>query len=435
MLSIFPSYFSFYSHVLRTAGKTLGVFSVITLVGCSQFEIDQSNAFDNNGRDKNGLKRDTLYLKESLPPGLPYPDAIFETGLKQQETYLARLPEKTTYHLDNTTVSVDQLKTVTQEIQHWLTNPKYFPKLEALQLAGQDQRGNVQITGYYVPIIEVRRHPDSLYRYPLYRKPPKTDANGQLPTREQIDFEGALKGQGLEIAYSKSLVDNFFLQVQGSGVVEFKNGKRELLSWGGVNGRAYRSLGKELIERGEIDKAKISAQSIRQWLKAHPDQVRELLSTNESYLFFSEGQPDPIGAANVPLTPLYSVAVDPAVIPLGSILLGELPKLDKKGNLIGHEYHLLLAQDKGGAIKGPGHIDWYQGIGKEAQIHAGQLKHFGKIWLLLPREKEIIEKAATESSTAPSDTSATNTPVTSQVTTNSNTPHNTANQSTPVVKK
>lgn len=394
MLAIISSRFSVHCDFLKTTLKTLSLFSLVTLVGCSQFEIDQSNAFDNNGRDKNGIKRDSLYLKESLPPGLPHPDAIFKTGLQQQENYLNRLPNKT-YQLDNTSVSVDQLKTVSQEIQHWLTNPQYFPKLEALQLAGQDQRGNVQITGYYVPVLKVRRQPDDVYRYPLYRKPKTRDANGRLPTREQIDFEGALKGQGLEIAYSDSLVDNFFLQVQGSGVVEFKDGKRELLSWGGVNGRAYRSLGKELIERGEIDKAHISSQSIRQWLKDHPDRVREILSTNKSYLFFSEGQSEPIGAANVPLTPLYSVAVDPAVIPLGSILLGELPKLDQKGNLIGHEYHLLLAQDKGGAIKGPGHIDWYQGIGKEAQVHAGQLKHFGKVWLLLPRTDDTIIQSTT----------------------------------------
>ena len=92
-----------------------------------------------------------------------------------------------------------------------------------------------------------------------------------------------------------------------------------------------------------------------------------------------------MGAANVPLTPLYSAAVDPSVIPLGSILLAQVPKLDAYGNLMGHEFRLLLAQDKGGAIKGAGHIDWYQGIGEEAHFHAGQLKHFGKVWLLLPK--------------------------------------------------
>jgi len=93
-----------------------------------------------------------------------------------------------------------------------------------------------------------------------------------------------------------------------------------------------------------------------------------------------------VGAANVPLTPLYSAAVDPSIIPLGSILLAQVPKLDAYGNLIGHEFRLLLAQDKGGAIKGSGHIDWYQGIGERSplfmQVNSSNL---GKVWLLLPQ--------------------------------------------------
>jgi membrane-bound lytic murein transglycosylase A len=354
------------------------------LISCSLSEIDSSNDFENNGRDTAGLKRDTLYLKESLPPGLPYPDIEFQNGLQQQIRYLNRISDKQ-YVLGNTQTTTEDLRDVANELQHWLDNPTQQPKLVAHQLAGQDDRGNVQITGYYVPILPVRHLPDEVYRYPLYRKPTQRDENGNFPSREEIDFESALAGQDLEIAYTADLVDNFFLHVQGSGVVEYEDGEQKLLSWGGVNGHAYRSIGKELIERGEIDRANISAQSIRQWLLDHPDRVREILSSNPSYLFFSEGPKDPIGAANVPLTPLYSAAVDPSVIPLGSILLAQVPKLDIFGNLIGHEFRLLLAQDKGGAIKGAGHIDWYQGIGEEAHFHAGQLKHFGKVWLLLPQ--------------------------------------------------
>jgi len=360
------------------------LISFTLLSSCSMNEIDSSNDFENNGRDTAALKRDSLYLKESLPPGLPMPDESFQSGLQQQIKYLNRIGDKD-FVLENTQTSVADLKLVAQEINNWLQNPAQQPQLIAHQLAGQDQRGNVQITGYYVPVIPVRHLPDEVYRYPLYRKPAQPNADGSYPSREEIDFENALAGQGLEIAYTSSLVENFFLHVQGSGVVEYEDGERKLLSWGGVNGHAYRSLGKELIERGEIDRAHISAQSIRQWLSDNPDRNREILSTNPSYLFFSEGPQSPVGAANVPLTPLYSAAVDPKVIPLGSILLAQVPKLDSYGNLIGHEFRLLLAQDKGGAIKGPGHIDWYQGIGEEAHFHAGQLKHFGKVWLLLPQ--------------------------------------------------
>ncbi|MGO2512887.1 murein transglycosylase A [Marinomonas polaris] len=381
---------SFLRHLLppkthhRFLIRPLCLISFTLLSSCSVNEIDSSNDFENNGRDIAALKRETLYLKESLPPGLPMPDASFESGLQQQLKYLNRIGDKD-FVLENTQTSVADLKIVAEEINNWLQNPAQQPQLIAHQLAGQDQRGNVQITGYYVPVLPVRHLPDEVYRYPLYRKPVQRNAEGKYPSREEIDFENALAGQGLEIAYTSSLVDNFFLHVQGSGVVEYENGERKLLSWGGVNGHAYRSLGKELIERGEIDRANISAQSIRQWLSDNPERNREILSTNPSYLFFSEGPQSPVGAANVPLTPLYSAAVDPKVIPLGSILLAQVPKLDTYGNLVGHEFRLLLAQDKGGAIKGPGHIDWYQGIGEEAHFHAGQLKHFGKVWLLLPQ--------------------------------------------------
>ena len=350
---------SFLRHLLppkthhRFLIRPLCLISFTLLSSCSVNEIDSSNDFENNGRDIAALKRETLYLKESLPPGLPMPDASFESGLQQQLKYLNRIGDKD-FVLENTQTSVADLKIVAEEINNWLQNPAQQPQLIAHQLAGQDQRGNVQITGYYVPVLPVRHLPDEVYRYPLYRKPVQRNAEGKYPSREEIDFENALAGQGLEIAYTSSLVDNFFLHVQGSGVVEYENGERKLLSWGGVNGHAYRSLGKELIERGEIDRANISAQSIRQWLSDHPERNREILSTNPSYLFFSEGPQSPVGAANVPLTPLYSAAVDPKVIPLGSILLAQVPKLDTYGNLVGHEFRLLLAQDKGGAIKGPG---------------------------------------------------------------------------------
>lgn len=357
--------------------------TTLFISGCSSNEIDHSNDFNNNGRDKNSPKREALYLKESLPPELPYPDYSFQYGLDQQIRYLNRVREQN-FTLGSLQTSVSELKTAVSEIKRWLKNPSRFPDLVAHQIKGQDQRGNVQITGYYVPIISARHLPDSQYRFPLYRKPTVRNEDGTFPSREEIDFKGALAGQGLELAYTDSLIDNFFLHVQGSGVIEYEDGEQKLLSWGGVNGHAYRSIGKVLIEKGEIDRKDISAQSIKQWLVEHPERQQEILSANPSYLFFSEGPSKPIGAANAPLTPLYSAAVDPSVIPLGAILLAQVPKLNMSGELIGHEFRLLLAQDKGGAIKGPGHIDWYQGVGDDALFHAGQLKHFGKVWLLLP---------------------------------------------------
>lgn len=356
---------------------------VFLLSACSKQEIHDSNNFTNNGRDTEAFSRDSLYLEERLPPALAYPDETFIDGLKQQATFLSRKSANDAYQLEDFQVDNQALNHSVQLITDWLSNPTQAHHIKAYQLRGQDGRGNVQVTGYYVPVIEVRKYAQGEFIYPLYRKPNSLKGE-QLPNRDKIDFEDALADQGLEIAYSSSLIDNFFLQVQGSGVIQYEDGSQALLSWGGVNGHEYRSLGKVLIEKGEIAKADMSAQAIKDWLIAHPERQREILTTNPSYLFFKEGLSKPVGAANVPLTPKYSIAVDPKIIPLGSILLGELPILDVNGELVKHEYRLLLAQDKGGAIKGPGHIDWYQGIGDDAHQYASQLKHYGRLWLLLP---------------------------------------------------
>mgnify|MGYP005991935325 CR=1 FL=1 len=360
-----------------------GSIFALLLVACSKQEIHHSNDFANNGRDTQAFSRSSLYLEERLPPALAYPDASFADGLKQQAKFLSRKTNSEFYQLEDFQVDNQALNQSVQLITEWLANPTQDHRIKAYQLRGQDGRGNVQVTGYYVPVIEVRKQPQGDFIHPLYRKPNK--AKGQtLPDRDQIDFEGALNNQGLEIAYSNSLIDNFFLQVQGSGVIQYEDGSQALLSWGGVNGHEYRSLGKVLIEKDEIAREDMSAQAIKDWLIKHPERQREILTTNPSYLFFKEGLTKPVGAANVPLTPKYSIAVDPKIIPLGSILLGELPILDVDGKLVRHEYRLLLAQDKGGAIKGAGHIDWYQGIGEEAHHYASQLKHYGRLWLLLP---------------------------------------------------
>lgn len=348
-----------------------------------QGEIHPSNDFPGNGRDVQAPRRENLYV-ERLTQNLPIPGPEFLEGLRWQDSYLAKPSVPQTYAFDTLNLQKDQLRQTVRTLQHWLEAPQArpAPRLKAYELKGQDSRGNVQFTGYYAPIMQVRRQPDAQFRYPLYQRP-NVAKGTPLPSREQIDFEGALAGQGLELAWTASLVDNFFLQVQGSGVVEYEDGRRELLSWGGVNGHAYRSIGKRLIELGEIAPDQISAQAIVAWLKQHPQRTRELLSYNPSYLFFTRGPERPVGAANVPLIPHHSIAVDPSVIPLGAVVLAQLPILDEAGQLVRHEHRLLIAQDKGGAIKGPGHVDVYKGIGPVAQHQAGQLKHYGKLWLLV----------------------------------------------------
>jgi membrane-bound lytic murein transglycosylase A len=184
-------------------------------------------------------------------------------------------------------------------------------------------------------------------------------------------------------------MSNFFLHVQGSGYLEFEGGERLLLAYGGKNGRNYTSIGRILVESGAIPKAEISMQAIKVWAASHPEQVEELLYQCESYTFFRTGPTGPVGAGGEVVVPELSVAVDPKIIPLGAVLLAHVPSLDGAGRLSGHEWRLLLAQDTGAAIKGPGHIDLYVGAGPKAGDRAGRLHHYGSVWMLrglLPNE-------------------------------------------------
>lgn len=256
--------------------------------------------------------------------------------------------------------------------------------LKAQQLAGFDKQGNVQFTGYYSPIISAARQRSERFKFPLYAHPPDWAPKGSYLTRRQIDGEGGLEGRGLELAWTEDRLSNFFMHVQGSGYVEFEDGQRLLLAYGGKNGRNYTSIGRLLVERGEVSKEEISMQAIKDWAAKNPAKVPDLLYECESYTFFRTGPSGPVGAGGEVVIAGLSVAVDPRVIPLGAVLLAQVPELDDQGRLKGHRWRLLFAQDTGAAIKGPGHIDLYVGAGAQAGAAAGRLHHYGRVWMLLP---------------------------------------------------
>ena len=259
-------------------------------------------------------------------------------------------------------------------------------RIKFLRLKG-DGTTNVQFTGYYTPIIEARRTPDQRFRYPLYSYPKQWKGKGPHLSRQQIDDEKKLAGRNLELAYTADPSDNFFMQVQGSGMVRYLDGSLEMLAYAGKNGHAYISVGRLLVERGIISKSKISMNAIRLWCAKEPTKCSALYNENPSYVFFRRGAPGPVGSGGEVVTGGYSVAVDPKVIPLGSTLLAKVPVLDTNGLAIRHDWRLLLAQDTGGAIKGPAHIDLYTGVGNQAAEAAQALHHYGQVWLILPSTK------------------------------------------------
>lgn len=270
-------------------------------------------------------------------------------------------------------------------IQQWLqaggdTRTLKQYGLDAWQMQGTDNYGNVQFTGYYTPVVKARHTRQGEFQYPIYRMPPK---RGRLPSRAEI-YAGALSDNYI-LAYSNSLMDNFIMDVQGSGYIDYGDGSPlNFFSYSGKNGWPYRSIGKVLIDRGEVKREDMSMQAIRHWGETHSEaDVRSLLEANPSFVFFKPQSFAPVkGASAVPLIGRASVASDRSVIPPGTTLLAEVPQLDNNGKFNGHyELRLMVALDVGGAIKGQ-HFDIYQGIGADAGHRAGWYNHYGRVWVL-----------------------------------------------------
>ncbi|MGC5747481.1 MltA domain-containing protein [Gluconobacter sp. NFX36] len=264
--------------------------------------------------------------------------------------------------------------------------------------------GNAFYTGYFEPQIEASLTRYGPYQTPVYGRPKdlvRTKAtNGQMVTgrwdngqfkpyydRAQID-QGALDGQGLEIAWLKSPVDLFFLQIQGSGRLILPDGSQIRMSYDGKNGQPYVPLGRVLVQDNELASSAVSMDSIRGWLEAHPDRMMAMMERNPNYVFFRRDDGSlaqgATGAFGVPLTAGRSVAVDRSVIPFATPLWIETKLPDAKGQPAPWQ-HLVFAQDIGTDIKGAGRADLFTGWGAFAQYVAGNLHEEGRMVVLLPR--------------------------------------------------
>jgi membrane-bound lytic murein transglycosylase A len=233
-------------------------------------------------------------------------------------------------------------------------------------------------TGYYEPILAGSRRPTAAHAYPLYRPPA---GKGRQPSRAEIEA-GALAGRGLELVWVDDPIGAFFLHIQGSGRVRLEDGTVLRIGYAGQNGHTYFPIGRELIRRGEILPEQMSMQAIRAWLEANPDEAAAVMNLNPSYVFFRVLDGDgPVGAQGVPLTPGRSLAVDPSFVPYGVPIW-----LDTSDPGAGQPLRrLVVAQDTGGAIKGPVRGDVFWGAGPDAEHRAGLMKEPGRYYLLLPR--------------------------------------------------
>jgi len=239
-------------------------------------------------------------------------------------------------------------------------------------------------TGYYEPELEGSAVPTPRFRYPIYRRPPEVRAGEQWLTRAEIENGRVFEGRGLEIAWLADPVDVFFLHIQGSGRIRLTDGGAIRVGFGGRNGHDYRSVGTELVRRGVFQSHQVSAAVIRRWVRDNPVAGRELLQHNPSYIFFREvnevpAARGPLGAMNRSISPLRTIAADPAFVPLGA------PVWIEKG---GKEplKRLMVAQDTGSAIKGAQRADVFVGTGYAAGQKAGRIRDGGRMLVLLPIE-------------------------------------------------
>jgi membrane-bound lytic murein transglycosylase A len=271
-------------------------------------------------------------------------------------------------------------------------------------MAGRETEG--LFTGYYEASLKGSRIRKGGYQYPLRARPNdlvmvdlgefRDELKGQriagrvkggklkpYETHAEITQGKLPKAQDKTLLWVDSAVDAFFIQIQGSGIVSMDDGSVVRVGYAGQNGHPYYAIGRELIKRGALTKNNVSMQSIRRWLETNPNQANEIMTTNKSYVFFTEVDGDgAIGGEGIPLTAMRSLAIDHSILPYGMPAYISVEHPTQKSQRIDR---LMMAQDTGGAIRGPVRGDFFWGYGPKAESLAGEMKSKGRYWLLLPR--------------------------------------------------
>ena len=265
-------------------------------------------------------------------------------------------------------------------------------QLQPYRLESVDGTDQGLITGYFEPLIAASRQPQGRFRTPVHAPPADLGTRKPYWTRQQLETlpaaQTSLKGR--EIAFVSDPLDLLILQIQGSGrlLISEPDGSRRLVraAFAGHNDQPYKSVGRWLIERGELRADQASWPGIKAWARLNPQRVSELLWANPRVVFFREEPlPDPSvgprGAQSVALTPGRSVAVDPTIIPYGSALW-----LDTTEPLSNTPLRrAVMAQDTGSAIVGAVRLDYFWGWGETAEQQAGRMKQPLRAWVLVPR--------------------------------------------------
>ena len=284
----------------------------------------------------------------------------------------------------------------------------------AYAIAASDGKDQGLITGYYEPLLAGSREKSARATVPLYAPPDDLltiDLTSLFPELKDKRVRGRVVGKRVVpywsradidagkasladkvLLWAEEPVDAFFLEIQGSGRIRLADGSFVRVSYADQNGHPYRSIGRVLIDRGELTPGDATMQGIREWGRRNPDKLPALLDENPSYVFFREVPPPPPdslkaaidgppGALGVPLLRERTIAVDPRSIPLGSpVFLSTTYPLSNRPL-----QRLVFAQDTGGAIKGAVRADFFWGFGDDAGRQAGKMRQQGQLWLLWPK--------------------------------------------------
>jgi membrane-bound lytic murein transglycosylase A len=290
----------------------------------------------------------------------------------------------------------------------------FVTNFDPYRVAAADGDDKGLVTGYYEPLLDGSRSITPQFAIPLYAPPDDLvtiDLADLYPELKDKRLRGRVAGKkvvpywtraelerdpvllaGKVLVYVADPVEAFFLEIQGSGRIALTDGSVIRLNYADQNGHPYRSIGRVLIDRGDLPLERASMQGIAAWARANPEKLRPLLDENPSYVFFREvpaplaGSLDaaidgPLGTLGVPLLAGRTIAVDARAVPLGApiFLATTFPSSDKP------LARLVLAQDTGGAIRGAVRADFYWGFGPDAGREAGRMRQQGRMWLLWPR--------------------------------------------------
>jgi membrane-bound lytic murein transglycosylase A len=265
---------------------------------------------------------------------LPNINDRFRQALEYQEAFIKNAETRDIGGLD---IEPKQMTQVLNVFRKAKSKNDIANRLDAYQIRGNDNEGSVLFTGYYSPVIPARRKADAVFKYPVYLA------------------QSGRNDDGLSLAYVRDRQDIRSMQLEGVAYLQFPDGERRVVAYDGDSRK---------IETNDED--------------------------GKSYtsVFTQRDKNRAMGVAKVPLTTDFTIAVDDSYIPLGSVLLVEVPILDGNGNLVRTEMRFVVAQDRGSKIKGIAHIDLYMGEGDVAKDRIKDMNQYGRMWLLLPKRNE-----------------------------------------------